>query len=88
VFALYKLFATPEQAAEMAARYRAGGLGYGTAKKELLPMVLDYFADARARKAELEANPDYVEDVLRAGGDKARAVACATLGRCRAAAGL
>ena len=88
VFALYKLFATPEQTAEMAARYRAGGLGYGTAKKELVPMVLDYFAEARARKIQLQADPDYVEDVRRAGGAKAREVACATLDRCRAAAGL
>src|SRR5438132_3310285 len=29
VFALYSLFATDEEKAEMAARYRAGGMGYG-----------------------------------------------------------
>src|SRR5262249_15615321 len=32
VFALYSLFATPEEQAELAARYRAGGMGYGEAK--------------------------------------------------------
>ncbi|HPY62778.1 MAG TPA: tryptophan--tRNA ligase, partial [Kiritimatiellia bacterium] len=35
VFRLYKLFATEAQQADLAARYRAGGMGYGTAKKEL-----------------------------------------------------
>lgn len=87
VFALYKLFATPEQTAEMAERYRRGGLGYGTAKKELVPLVLDYFADARKRKQELVNDPDYVEDVLREGGAKARETVCEVLDRCRKATG-
>ena len=87
VFALYRLVATPEQTAEMAQRYRCGGLGYGTAKKELVPLVLEYFAEARRRKQELLADPAYVEDVLQAGGAKARATACEVLDRCRTAAG-
>ena len=87
VFALYKLFATPEQTGEMAGRYRAGGLGYGEVKKALAELVLEYFADARARKAELLAHPGYVEDVLQAGGAKARETACEVLARCRAATG-
>lgn len=87
VFALYKLFASPEQVEEMAARYRKGGVGYGEVKKALVPMVLEYFADARRRKRELLADPDYVEDVLQAGGAKAREAACEVLGRCREAAG-
>src|SRR4029077_4760083 len=32
VFALYSLFATDEEKAALAARYRAGGIGYGDAK--------------------------------------------------------
>jgi tryptophanyl-tRNA synthetase len=87
VFALYKLFATAEQTEEMAARYRKGGMGYGEVKKALVPMVLEYFADARRRKQELIADPDYVEDVLQAGGARARATACEVLERCRAASG-
>ena len=35
VFALYRLFATPDETEEMASRYRAGGMGYGEAKKAL-----------------------------------------------------
>jgi len=87
VFALYKLFASAQQVAEMAERYLAGGLGYGEVKKSLAELVLEYFATARARKRELEADPDYVEDVLRAGGAKAREKACEVLHRCREASG-
>ena len=88
VFQLYKLFATPEQQADLAARYRAGGLGYGTAKKELADLFEAYFAPMRAKRAELAANPKYVEDVLQAGAAKARALARATLQQARRAVGL
>jgi len=87
VYALYRLFATEDQAQDMAERYRAGGMGYGEAKKELLQMMLDYFADARRRKQELIENPSYVEDVLQAGAAKAREKAAQVLHRCRAACG-
>ena len=87
VFALYRLFATEEQTEEMAEHYRKGGVGYGEVKKELVTLVLDYFADARAKKRELVENPGYVEDVLQAGGAKAREKASEVLERCRAAAG-
>jgi hypothetical protein len=42
----------------------------------------------RAKRRELEANPDYVESVLRGGAEKAAAEARATLKRARAAVGL
>jgi tryptophanyl-tRNA synthetase len=87
VFALYRLFADPQETAEMAERYRAGGMGYGEAKKQLAALVLDYFADARAKKRELEADPSYVDDVLQAGGARAREKACEVLQRCRDATG-
>ena len=88
VFQLFKLFATPAQQADLAARYRAGGLGYGTAKKELADLFEAYFAPMRAKRDELAANPKYVEDVLQAGAAKARALARATLQQARRAVGL
>ena len=36
IYELYKLFATPEEVAQMAASFRAGNYGYGHAKKALL----------------------------------------------------
>jgi tryptophanyl-tRNA synthetase len=88
VFALLKLFATPEEATDVADRYRAGGYGYGHAKKRLAELINERFADARARYAEYEARPDHVRDVLREGGRKAREVAEATMERVRGACGL
>lgn len=72
VFALIKLFADKEKQNEIAANYRAGGYGYGHAKKALLELITDYFAEAREKRKELEKNLDYVHDVLREGGNRAR----------------
>ena len=57
-----------DEKAELAGRYRAGGMGYGDAKKLLLAKIEAYFAEARKRRKELQADPEYVEGVLR-GGD-------------------
>lgn len=88
IFALFKLFASEEEQAEMAARYRAGGLGYGTAKKELLAKFEERFEPMRAKRAELAANLDYVEEILRKGAEKARAAAAPTMDAARRAVGL
>ena len=69
-------------------RARAGGLGYGDVKKDLLARLMDYFEPMRARRAALEARPDEIEEVLRAGAARARALAMPVLEACRAAAGL
>lgn len=73
VFALIRLFADEEKQNEIAGKYRAGGYGYGDAKKELLGMINDYFEEAREKRNELVRNIQYVVDVLRKGGEKARA---------------
>ena len=88
VFSLYKLVATPEQQAELAAQYRAGGLGYGHAKQALFEVVDAQLAEARERYEHLMANPDEVRQVLAEGADRARTTARATLDRVRSAAGL
>jgi tryptophanyl-tRNA synthetase len=88
VFALYKLFASEEEQANLAERYRAGNFGYGTAKKELLEKINDHFAPMREKRAELENNMDFVEEVLRKGAEKARAEAQKTLQAARTAIGL
>jgi tryptophanyl-tRNA synthetase len=88
VFALYSLFATDDEKAALAARYRAGGMGYGDAKKLLLEKVVNYFADYRKRRADLLAKPEYVDQVLRDGAQRARAVARQTLDEAKRACGL
>jgi tryptophanyl-tRNA synthetase len=87
VFQLYRLVASPEQTADLAVRYRAGGLGYGHAKTELLGVLLDRFAEERRRFDSFMADPAAVDAALQQGAQKASAVADATLLRVRQALG-
>ena len=87
VFQLFRLVATPEQTADLAQRYRAGGLGYGHAKTELLGVLLERFAEERVRFDALMANPAALDAALEVGALKAAAVADATLLRVRQALG-
>lgn len=72
VFALIKLFADEDKQNEIAEKYKAGGYGYGHAKLELLAMIEEYFAESTERRLELERDLDYVKDIMREGGKKAR----------------
>jgi tryptophanyl-tRNA synthetase len=85
---LLKLFAPKEVAADFEHRLRAGGLGYGDLKKALFEHYWNFFAPYRAKRAELAANPDYVDQVLRDGAVRARVVAGKTMARARKACGL
>ncbi len=88
VFALLKLMATPEETAAWAQRYRAGGMGYGEAKKRLAELYEERFGPRREARARWAARPDDVEDILRTGARKARAVAQAVMADVRAACGI
>jgi len=85
---LLKLVAAPAVSADFENRLRAGGLGYGDLKKALFENYWNYFNEARQRRAELAANPDYVHAVLTDGATKARALAQTVLKRARKACGL
>jgi len=85
---LLRLVATPEVARETEERLRAGGFGYGDLKKTLFEHYWNYFAAARARRAELAADPAHVESILRDGAIRARTVAQTTLKRAKRACGL
>jgi len=88
LFDLYKLFADEAQCEDLASRARAGGLGYGHIKQELLGLVLDYFEPMRERRAAFEKRPDDVRDILASGAERARAIAAPVLESCRRVAGL
>jgi tryptophanyl-tRNA synthetase len=85
---ILKLVGTPEVGRDYEERLRAGGLGYGDLKKAVFEHYWNYFAAARAKRAELAANLDYVQQVLREGAEKARAIAQPVLARAKAASGL
>ncbi len=88
IFALYKLFATPEELAQMEANYRGGNYGYGHAKQALFEKMQEHFAPMQAHRDELAQNPDYVWDILRDGAARARVEAEKTMEKVRVAVGL
>jgi tryptophanyl-tRNA synthetase len=85
---LLRLVAPAAVAGDYEQRLRAGGLGYGDLKKALFEHYWNYFAAARARRAELAANPAYIDDVLTGSAAQARALAGKVLARARLACGL
>src|ERR1700678_1472359 len=85
---LLKLVAPPAEAADLEARLRAGGLGYGDLKKALFEHFWAFFAAARERRVKLLAHPGYVDQVLAQGAERARTVASAVIARARKACGL
>ncbi len=88
VFAILALMAEEQETKQWEQRYRSGGMGYGEAKQRLYELFEATFGPARERRAQLEKDPSYVEDVLRAGASKARAVALPLMRRVRQACGL
>jgi tryptophanyl-tRNA synthetase len=88
LFQLWSLFASPAEREDLFARARAGGLGYGEVKKDLLRRVLEFFGPMRERRADFERRPGDVEAILADGARRARAIAGPVLEACFQAAGL
>ncbi len=88
VFALLKLMAGPDELAEWEQRYRAGGMGYGDAKKRLAELYEERFGARRAIREDWAGRPDDVEDILRDGAARARAVAAEVMDDVRDACGI
>jgi tryptophanyl-tRNA synthetase len=88
---LYDLFSlvAPESDREaMAALYRRGGFGYGEVKKALADAAEKFWAEPRARRADLAAHPDRIHEILAAGAAKARRKASQVLKRAEHACGI
>jgi len=90
VFQMFRAIAgsADDRTQTLAQRYRAGGMGYGDAKQQLYELILDHFAEARKRRAELMADPGYVDAALKRGAEAAGAVIGDVTRRARLAAGL
>ncbi|HIK67216.1 MAG TPA: tryptophan--tRNA ligase [Flavobacteriales bacterium] len=83
VYNLYKLITSESDAQEMAAALRAGGYGWGHAKKALLEALVDGFASERTRYNELISNREEIDIALSKGAERARVVASEVLSRVR-----
>jgi tryptophanyl-tRNA synthetase len=88
LFQLYSLFADDASRKAMAETYRRGGFGYGEIKKVLADAAESYFAEARARRAELVAKPQRLQEILADGASRARRKASCALERAQAACGV
>jgi tryptophanyl-tRNA synthetase len=88
LFELYSLFASGEQIKLLESTYRCGGFGYGSVKKELVALAESYFAEARAKREELAAQPEKIREILTEGAARARKKAAEVLKRAQHACGL
>ena len=88
LFELSSLFASEPEIAEMATTYRQGGFGYGAVKKAIADVSESYFAEARARREALVAEPETVHEILADGARRARKKAGEVLLRAQQASGL
>lgn len=83
IFAIYKLIASEEEITEMTSNYLKGGYGYGHAKIALYELILRKFDKERAIYNELMSNPEKIDEALKIGAQKARAIAKDVLKRVR-----
>jgi tryptophanyl-tRNA synthetase len=87
LFQIYQAFASAEETAALRQAY-ADGIAWGEAKQVLFERIDREVAPMRARYEALIADPARIEAALRAGADKARAVATPFLKELRHAVGL
>lgn len=85
---LYKLVATPEQYQELEHQYQEGGLSYKEAKERLMVALIQFTTPLRECKAQYDANPDQVIEILEAGAERAGALANQTLQTVKTKVGL
>ena len=88
VFALYKLVSTASEQEELAQKYKAGGMGYGDAKKILLEAIKKYFSPMWEKRKSLESQVGLMKDVRELGIKKARPIAKKVLEKARKAVGI
>jgi tryptophanyl-tRNA synthetase len=87
LFELYRAFATPEETAAMREAY-AGGIAWGEAKQRLFERIDSELRPMRERYYQLVSKPGEIEEILRFGGRKARALAIALVADVRMAVGI
>ncbi len=88
IFALHKLLLSPQEESALRAKYQAGGMGWGQAKKDLFEALNAQLSGPRAEYQRWMADPGALEKVLGEGRDKARRQASEFLIRLRNAIGI
>jgi len=83
LYALHRHFSPSETVEEVAGQCRTAGWGCLDCKKVLARNIAEAFAPIRERAAELRRDESQVHDILRAGAERARAIASETMGEVR-----
>ncbi len=81
VFKLFGLLSTKDESNAMSNKLKAGGYGWGHAKKELLDLIVEKFNTPREKYHSYMSNKNELDDVLNSGALKAKKVAQETLKR-------
>jgi tryptophanyl-tRNA synthetase len=87
VYTFHKIF-NKEETADINIQCRNAGIGCVDCKKRLAERMALNLADIHMRRAELEANPGRVKEILAYGAERARSVATATMQEVRSAMNL
>jgi tryptophanyl-tRNA synthetase len=88
LYQLLRVMLPESDLATVEASWREGGKGYGEYKKTLLAAYHATFGEARSRYQALQKDPGSVDAILRAGAERARAVAAPVIERVRQAVGI
>jgi tryptophanyl-tRNA synthetase len=88
LYAILKLFCDAEAQANWENRFRSGGLGYREMKQAIFDRFMERFESMRARRQQLEGQPEYVDAVLQRGVEQARKIALPLLREVREAVGI
>lgn len=83
-----ELFLGTEARGEYENQYQDAGIRYGDLKQRLAEEIFHQLQPLQAKRAELEANPSYVDEVIKTGAAKASAVARDTLQAVKQSMGL
>jgi tryptophanyl-tRNA synthetase len=87
LFAIYRAFATEEETAAMRRRY-AEGIGWGEMKVVLFEYINDHLKGPREEYRRLLGAPEYVEEVLQRGAERAREISRPFMNEIRYAVGM
>jgi tryptophanyl-tRNA synthetase len=79
VFTYHQLFTEPQRVSEIETECRTAVLSCFDDKKALAEKIIAWGEPIRKRRAELEKEPQYLEEIIRKGNEKAREVAAQTM---------
>jgi tryptophanyl-tRNA synthetase len=88
LYAILKLFCNAEEQAYWTDRFRSGGLSYREVKQAIFDRFMEKFGPMRARRKELDTQPDFVDQVLKRGIEQARKISLPLVKQAREAVGI